>query len=175
MKEKLWGNPITLEKIEMTMNDCITNQKIDFQKGGLLEKWNYFAILKTAPKEVIDKILETIQLIDEFIDGNEQKIEHVLTLVYLFGREKIEVEKMNANSIYLLVVYLNQFSLANMKPSLVYFNNEVLLTKIRMKTLDLDLRLKLMKYLDRLKKPVDQVIQAIDATEYYELLKILES
>ena len=82
---------------------------------------------------------------------------------------------MNANSIYLLVVYLNQFSLANMKPSLVYFNNEVLLTKIRMKTLDLDLRLKLMKYLDRLKKPVDQVIQAIDATEYYELLKILES
>ena len=103
------------------------------------------------------------------------KIEYILTLVYLILKLKLKVADMDVNNIFLLVSYLNDLSLKDMKDALKYLNNEKLLFQIRLKSLDLDYRYKLVKYLDKKREKVADAIKFIKDTEYYDLLKKIES
>jgi len=175
MDTKIFKEPLTLEQAEKVINDYIAKEILNLQRKDILEKWNYFPIMALEEKETIQKFLETLEYIDALSLKEDIKIQYILTLCYLVLKERMKIQTMDVNNIFLLTSYLDGLALENIKPSLDYLNNETLLFKIRFKSLDIDIRKKLIEYIDKAKKKVEDAIQFIDSTEYYELLKTIES
>ncbi len=175
MNTKLWDGAITFETVEKTINDYVKEEIFQIQESGFLEKWNYFSLFAIQPAEVMTAFLETVSYIDSLTLDKRQKISYILTLVYLILKEKLEICSRNKNDIILLVAYFNTLSVEQIQNSFPYLNQEVLLLKVRMKSLDFDVRLKLLSYIDKTRKRLEEVVSLIDGTEYYELLKVIES
>jgi len=174
METKIWNETLTLEKVEEKINEYIAKEILNLQRNGLLEKWNYFPIMTMESEEVITKFLEVITYVDSLELSKDEKIQDTLTLVYLILKEKLDIVNKNTNSIYLLLSYLNKVPLENVTASLTYLNNDALLEKIRLKTLDIEIRERIVEYIDKTKKPLAEVIQWIEQTDYYDLVKIVE-
>lgn len=163
----------TLEDIEEVINHYIEEEILQKGKVDLLEKWNYFSLVALEKDEVIDKFLEGCRYIDELSLEKYDKIREILTLAYLTVKEKMPIVKMDINNIYLLVSYLQDVDKKHIKASLKYLNNKDLLFAIRFKSLDLSVRCSIIKYVDTLKKDINEAITLIKDTEYYELVKLV--
>jgi len=163
----------TLEELESVINSYIEEEILKKGKVDFLEKWNYFSLLALEKSEVITCFLESVRYIDELGLEKQDKIKQILTLSYLIVKEKLEVVNMDINDIYLLVSYLQDRSKKDIKASLKYLNNKDLLFAIRFKSLDLNVRYLLLKYVDKLRKDVNEMIQFIQDTDYYELIKLI--
>ena len=175
METKLLNEITGLEQLEEKINQFIEEEILNVKETMILEKWNYFPVLSLKDEQTISKFLEVVKYIDELSVSNEKKIQYILTLVYLVLELKLDILTMDINNVFLLTAYSNELNLESIMPSLNYLNNDTLLQKIRFKTLDIDIRLKLMKYMDTNKKSIEEAIKWIDETEYYELLKTVES
>lgn len=175
MDTRIWNEKVKVKDVEKTVNEYIEQEILNFENKEILEKWNYFTLLDLKDKETRKKFKETVEYIDELSFEKKLKIEYILTLVYLILKLKLKVADMDVNNIFLLVSYLNDLSLKDMKDTLKYLNNEKLLFQIRLKSLDLDYRYKLVKYVDKKREKVADIIKFIKETEYYELLKEIES
>lgn len=175
MDTRIWDEKVKVKDIEKTVNEYIEQEILNFENKEILEKWNYFTLLDLKDKGTRKKFLEVVEYIDELSFEKQLKIEYVLTLVYVILKLKLKINDMDVNNIFLLVSYLNDLNLKDIKNSLKYLNNEKLLFQIRIKSLDLDYRYKLIKYVDKKRDKVADIIKYIKETEYYELLKEIES
>lgn len=163
----------TLEGIEKVINSYIDEEILQKGKVDLLEKWNYFSLVALEKDVVVDKFLEGCRFIDELNLEKYDKIKQILTLSYLIVKEKLSIAKMDINNVYLLVSYLQDVDKKKIKNSLKYLNNNDLLFAIRFKSLDLDVRCAVLKYLDELRKDIKEAISFIRDTEYYELIQLV--
>lgn len=174
MNERIWKEPITFAKIEDSINEYIEEQLLKLKDKDILEKWNYLSLMVLEKFEIQQRFLEIVEFIDKLLSVDKnKKIRYILTLNYLVIKEKLKITKMDTNSIFLLVAYLDTVKLKNLKSSLKYLNNEELLKKIRLKSLDLEIRQNIIAYLNEKKQPIKEAIAWIEETEYYELVKMV--
>jgi len=175
MNTRIWNNKINVKDVEKIVNKYIEEEILNLENKEILEKWNYFSLLDLKGSETVKKFIEIVEYIDELSFDEKTKIEYILTLVYLTVKLKLKIVEMDENNIFLLVSYLNKLSLKEMKDSLKYLNNEKLLFQIRLKSLDLEYREKLIAYIDKKRNKITEAIKLINDTDYYELLKEIES
>lgn len=175
MDTKIWDGTITFEQVEKTINNYVKQEIFNIEESGFLEKWNYFSLLAIQSQDIIIVFLELVTYIDGLTLEKHEKFSYILTLVYLIIKEKLEIRGRNKNDILLLVAYVNTLPLVSIPTSFPYLNNEPLLLKVRMKSLDFDVRLKLLAYIDKTHKSLEETISFIETTEYYELLNLIES
>lgn len=175
MDMRIWNDKVKVKDVEDTINKYIEEEILNLENKEILEKWNYFSLLDLKDEETTNKFIEVVCYIDELSLDKGIKIEYILTLVYLVLKLKLKILTIDENNIFLLVSYLNNLGLKEMKDSLKYLNNEKLLFQIRLKSLDLDYRGKLIAYVDKKREKIADVIKFINDTEYYELLKEIES
>ncbi len=164
----------TLEKVEEVINDYMENDVLKQGKVDLLERWNYFSLLALENDVVEHRFLEVTSYIDELGLTKEEKIRDALTLAYLVVKEKLPIPNMDINNIYLLVSYLQEIKKRDVSASVTYLNNAELLFAVRFKSLDLEVRRKILAYVDRMRKRIPEMIREIQETEYYELLQLID-
>ena len=82
---------------------------------------------------------------------------------------------MNNHNIFLLTAYFNSFPTDTITPSLMYLNQESLLFKIRLKTLDIGERIKIMEYVNKTRRNLNEIIAWLENTDYYDVIKTVES
>lgn len=175
MDTRIWNEKVNVEDVSQTVNEYIEREILNLGNKEILKKWNYFSLLDLEDKRTIDKFLDVVEYIDELSLTSNVKIEYILTLVYLVLKLKLKIADMDENNIFLLVSYLNELKLSKIKDSLNYLNSEKLLFQIRFKSLDLDYRYKLIKYVDKKRAKIEDMIKFIRDTEYYDLFKQIES
>lgn len=175
MDTRIWDEKVNVEDVSQTVNEYIEREILNLGNKEILKKWNYFSLLDLEDKRTIDKFLDVVEYIDELSLTSNVKIEYILTLVYLVLKLKLKIADMDSNNIFLLVSYLNELKLSKIKDSLNYLNSEKLLFQIRFKSLDLDYRYKLIKYVDKKRAKIEDMIKFIRDTEYYDLFKQIES
>lgn len=175
METRIWNEKITLKIVEKTVNDYIEKEILNLENKEILEKWNYLSLIGLGEEATINKFLEVVEYIDELSLDKGIKVQYILTLVYLVLKVNLKIADMNENSIFLLVSYLNNFKIKELNDRLNYLNDEKLLFQIRIKSLDLNYREKLIAYVDKKRDSIIDVIKFIKDTEYYELLKEIES
>lgn len=174
MKERLFEQPIKLEQIEQTINAYMEDQILKLKEKEILEKWNHLSLVIMEKDEVRQKFLEVVTYIDDLTNINkEDKIRYITTLSYLVVKERLKITKMDENNIYLLLSHLDKVPLENLKDTLKYLNNTKLLEKIRIKTLDLEIRKKIIAYIDKQQMSIEETIKWLENEEYYDMLKLI--
>lgn len=174
MDSRIWDDNLKIKTVEKTINAYIEEEILNIKNKEVLEKWNYFSMVDLKDKKTREKLLSVIKYIDELTLTKDKKIEYILTFAYLVLKLKLKISDMDENSIYLLVNYLNDMKISDIKDSLKYLNNDKLLYQIRLKSLDLDYRYKLIKYVDKKRDKYQDIIKYIKETEYYKLLEEIE-
>lgn len=173
MDSKL-ANEEQLTKVKEKVNKFIEERILKEGKTAYLNKWNYFSLLELEKEGNKDKFLEVVKYIEAMDFEEEDKTSQILTLSYLVVKEKLSISNMDVNDIYLLVSYLDKLELKKIPASLKRLNDKDLLFAIRMKTLDIEIRAKILKYIDKEKKKKQEMLKLLEETEYYDFLKVIE-
>lgn len=173
MIEKIFDEKPTIEELDKKINQYMESKISNIKDKNVLEKWNYFSVINLEDNENKQKLLEVSNYIDQVIEDIDKKISEILTLVYITVKEKVNIKKIDNNSLFLVINYLEKMDLKLMKEYIPFLLNENLLYKIRLKTLDIEVRVKLLDYLVKNFRTPKEMLDFIENTEYYDMLEII--
>lgn len=176
MKERLFlkDEEIDLKKLEEKINEEVRDDIVNHEDDVNTEKWFMYPVIYLEKEEVIAKIKEFVELVDDTYLTNLEKIGLILTLIYLVEKVRFDITNIDINNIYLLVSYLNNESIENLGDRLLQVNDDEMLYKVRCFSLDLEIRTKLLDYILKNDISKEDVMKMIVNNDYYQVLEIIK-
>lgn len=171
--KRIFREKLTIEDLDRTINKYMEEGFTELNSKSILEKWNYFSVLELENEESKRKLLELVEYIDQVIDDEEMKISEILTLNYIIVKNVVNINQMDKNSVFLVINYLNDKALELVDKYIPFIFNDKLLFSVRTKTLDLEVRVKLLDYVLKHFRTIQEMIDFIEKNEYYDMLEII--
>ena len=175
---------ITLKQVIDNINK-IVNKKFEIvENNDDIEKWTSIPILLLEDNEKQERILKFIEFVDSLLITKDEKISYIITLSSLIKFDKLDISKVENGHLFILADYFNEKNIDAMKEELVVINQPLIINAVRNKTLENDTRVKLLEYVYKtyhekkitktgLEKFAKEMVEMIEKSDYYELLKLI--
>lgn len=146
-----------------------------------IEKWNSVPKLLMLDAEKQERLLNFVEYVDNLLISIEDKALYIISLSGLIEIKKINILDYDDGSLFTLADFYSHISNMDIKNTFSVISNKDLLLTIRMKTLEIDARRKILmnitESLNKLKlndkridKFIDDKIDEIRDKDYYELI-----
>lgn len=184
MSEKLLeNNDTSIELLIKKINDIVDkNFKILSGKDDI-EKWNQLPNLLLLDEVAQKRLSSFIELVDSLNVSIEEKATIIISLSGLLEFEKIKLYDYDDGSLYALSQHYQNISKKDINKTISVIGNKELLLAVRKKTLDLEIRKKVLLDIEKsfisakidnanseqVTKFINNTIKELKEKEYYEL------
>ena len=178
------------EKEELTEIVNQINQEVEkdfklIESNDGINKWNCLPILLMEDEEEQKKILDFIRYVDDLMISYSNKIEYIVTLACLIENGKLNIKELDDGIIFMLASYFKTKTVKEMLKELTLISEKDIINTVRLKTLEMDSRNKILQYVyDQFKAKkitkayqgefFENIINEIKETDYYDLMKKIE-
>ncbi len=174
-----------MEQLVAQINKIIDEKFSILDEKDDIEKWNGIPKLLLLEEPVQKKFLEFVDFMDSLLVPIEDKVIYVVSLSGLMEFGGVNLEKYDVGSLFMMADYYQNSTITEIKNTIIIAGNLELLTAIRLKTLDLEARKKILRKIVEgffqpkrnkvdnkvISKYITDSIQMIQMTDYYELMK----
>lgn len=186
MEERiLWPNgDISVKKLVDRINEIIGNSFNILGQGDSIEKWNGIPKLLALDEDRQKILLKFVEYVDNLLMPIENKVMYIVSLSSLIEFGNIDIVLYDEGSLFILADYYKDSTINDIKETLFLVKNPTLLLTVREKTLDIEMRKKILLdvvnsfisgKIDRTdaiqcNKFIDGKINEIVAKDYYEVV-----
>jgi len=191
MKEKLLevGKDYSVEKLVEKINKTV-EEKFEIIMGtDDVEKWNGIPKFLLLSEEGQKRLLKFVDYMDELSVEIEDKVLIIISLSGIMETENVNLNDYDDGSLFTLAQYYQKRSMEDINKTMVLIGNNDLLLAVRKKTLELDVRQKILSNIEKrffdgkidnsnlneVSNFIEQVINELESKDYYELINELES
>ncbi len=186
MNEKLLDvNDTSVEKLVKRINEIVGEKFSVLDEENDIEKWNTVPKLLLISDESKNRVLSFVEFIDSMFVSLEEKAMYVISLCGLLEFANISLEDYDDGSLFTMADYYQNSSIEEIKNTLPIVGNKELLLAVRKKTLDLDVRKKLLQAIFNrfitdhknitnqkdISNFIENVIKELEEKDYYDLIK----
>ena len=176
------------EELKEIVNQINQEVEKDFkliESNDGINKWNCLPILLMEDEEEQKKILDFIRYVDDLMISYSNKIEYIVTLACLIENGKLNIKELDDGIIFMLASYFKTKTVKEMLKELTLISEKDIINTVRLKTLEMDSRNKILQYVyDQFKAKkitkayqgefFENIINEIKETDYYDLMKKIE-
>lgn len=181
----LQNNNDSVEELVKRINEVIGKKFEILDEKDDIEKWNAIPKLLLLDEVAKKRLISFVEFMDGLTLSIETKSIIIVSLVGLMEFVNIKLYDYDDGSLYTMADYYQNSSIDNIKKTISFIGNKEMLLAVRKKTLDLDVRKKVLldiekKFFDdkidaTKKKNIDtfisNIIKELDEKDYYDLVK----
>ena len=140
-------NDLELEEIGKVVNKYIDENIGLLDDVEIITKWTSMPQVFLEKKEVKKAFIDEVINIDELFLDQERKIKMIITLACMLTKTGIAIDKIDINSLYMLVDFYTDISNKEYERDIIILGNPILLESVRRSTIDVDLRKELLAHI----------------------------
>ena len=175
----------TMDELVKKINEIVGEKFAILDEQNDIEKWNTVPKLLLLDETKQKIVLDLAEFLDSLLVSNGDKAMYIISLSGLIEFGKISIEDYEIGSLFTLADYYQNSSIEEIKNTISVISNKELLSTVREKTLDLEIRRKLLLDIanrainDKIntanKKAlanfISETIKELSEKDYYDLVK----
>jgi hypothetical protein len=185
MGDKILESTKTIEELVKKINEIVDSDFSMLEHENDIEKWNTIPKLLLMEDDKKNKMLSFVEFLDTLLVSLEAKAMYIISLSGLLEFGNINLLDYDDGSLFTLADYYQNSSVEEIKKTLSIVGNKDLLLAVRNKTLDLDVRKKIISNIisnietnktsiiktQGMKNYITELIKQIPEKDYYDLVK----
>lgn len=184
MEERLLeANNADIKKLVKRINEIIDKKFDILSKDDDIEKWNSVPKLLLLNDVGQKRLLSFLEYMDSLFTPTTEKTKIIISLSGLMEFANIKLYDYDDGSLYTMADYYKDTKIKNIQETILIAGNKDLLLAVRKKTLDLDIRRRILsevvdkavkekivsKKIDKLDEFINNAINELNEKDYYEL------
>lgn len=185
MEEKLLENSNTsVDELVKRINDIVGKKFEILDEKDDIEKWNVVPKLLLLDDVAQKRLLSFIDFMDSISTPIETKAIMIVSLAGLLEFANIKLYDYDDGSLYTMADYYQNSSIEDIKNTISLIGNKDVLFAVRKKTLDLDVRNKILLGIEKrcfndkidtanskaTSKFIQEMLKELEEKDYYELI-----